>query len=158
MQKTDQDSVHSSVKQDGRSRLDRRQRPTRFFSKYTLVGRRRENRRGDDPRANYYVDRIGSRAWLYVVILVILSFIDGGFTLYFLDHHDGFSEANPVMRIALIVGNEAFIFFKYALTIAGALVICLHKNFNYIRAVAFLLFGLYILLNGYHLYLYFYKI
>ncbi|MBI4208328.1 MAG: hypothetical protein HY538_01300 [Deltaproteobacteria bacterium] len=144
--------------QDNRGRPDRRRKPTPFFSKYTLVGRRKNNRRGSDPRANYYVDRIGSRAWFYVVILVFLSFVDGGFTIYFLDHHDGFSEANPVMQIALVVGNEAFIFSKYALTIIGALVICLHKNFNYVRIVAFSLFGLYILLNSYHLYLYFNKI
>lgn len=134
---------------------DRRRRPTPIFSRYTLVGRRGGSRRADDPQEAYYVDRIGKRAWLFVWVLVVLSFVDGAFTIYFLEHHKGFQEANPFMRIALFLGNEFFIFVKYILTILGALVVCLHRKFRFVRWIAFSLLVFYLLLDGYHLYLFF---
>ena len=109
----------------GRGGGDRRSRPTRMFSKYLLRGRRKGGRRTGE-RERIYVDRPGPRILAAFGALMLLSVADACFTLYELTK--GGTEANPVMRAALELGNGGFIILKTLVTLLGASFLCLHKN------------------------------
>lgn len=129
---------------------DRRKRPTPFLSKYTFVGRRRAARR-EEEHYNYYVDRLGAKIWIIILIIVLLSITDSIFTLYFLAK--GFREANPVMNYAIFLGKPTFIISKYIFTIIGILVLALHKNFRFVKELIALIIIFYISLDVYHIWL-----
>lgn len=130
---------------------DRRKRPTPFLSRYTFKGRRTGQRR-EQEKYNYYVDRIGIRAWIIIGVISTLSVIDSIFTIYFL--RKGFIEVNPLMNIAIITGKPIFLLSKYALTVAGILVLALHKNFWFVKELITLILVMYLLLNTYHIWLF----
>lgn len=104
---------------------DRRTRPTRMFSRWSFVGRRRAGRRGGEQDF-VYVDRPGPWILAAFVAVVGLSLLDAWFTLDLLKR--GATEANPVMRAALEVSDEAFVMIKTVITVLGAGFLCLHKN------------------------------
>lgn len=133
---------------------DRRKRPTPFLSKYTFRGRRRASRRGDE-KYNYYVDRIGSRVWGAIAVIIILSVIDSIFTLFFI--HKGYREVNPVMNVAIFIGKPIFIVSKYIFTILGILVLGLHKNFRFVKELIALMVTFYLVLNSYHIWLFLHR-
>jgi hypothetical protein len=116
---------------------DRRIKPTSFLSKYTFRGRRKAHRRQSDKQSGYYVDRIGWQAGILILLIFVLSIIDAVFTIICLGR--GFYEANPLMRFSLTMGNVPFVIIKLAVTISGAIILGLHKNF---KGVFFLLFAM----------------
>jgi hypothetical protein len=130
---------------------DRRKRPTPFLSRYTFVGRRQSARR-DDEKHNYYVDRIGARAWAAIAVVLALSIIDSLFTVHLLSK--GYREANPIMNTALFIGKPAFIVSKYTLTIIGIITLALHKNFIFVKQLTVVITFLYMCLNIYNVWLY----
>lgn len=130
---------------------DRRKRPTPFLSRYTFVGRRRASRRGDE-KYNYYVDRLGGKAWFITLIIIVLSISDSLFTLHFLKR--GFREVNPLMNVAILIGKPIFIISKYIFTVIGILVLGLHKNFRFVKELIALIIIFYLLLNAYHIWLF----
>ncbi|MCX6356050.1 MAG: DUF5658 family protein [Candidatus Aureabacteria bacterium] len=132
-----------------RAGVDRRKRPTPFLSRYTFVGRRRKHRRAADGLENYYADRLQSRSWLFLWIIVGLSTIDSIFSIYHLSR--GYVEANPLLRLSLFFGTKSFILMKYLLTLAGVFIICLHQYFRYIYIIIAVIIAFYIFLDGYHL-------
>lgn len=130
---------------------DRRKRPTPFLSRYTFFGRRRENRRLDDPQKNYYVDRLGGRYWWVVAIILVMSVADALFTLNI--HKTGrFMEVNPLLN-AVIFDSRLFQLVKYLLTVLGILALCLHKFFTGVRELIIFLIVGYTLLNVYQIWL-----
>lgn len=129
---------------------DRRKNPTAFFSEYTFCGRRCAMRRADE-QYNYYVDRLGGRAWVVIAVVIISSIIDSLFTIYFLNK--GFLEVNPIMNVAVFVSKPFFIVFKYTITIIGILIIAIHKNFRYVKILMAVIIAMYTILNMYHVYL-----
>lgn len=130
---------------------DRRKRPTPLLSRYTFIGRRRAARRTDE-RYNYYVDRLGGKVWIIIVIIILFSITDSLFTLHFLEK--GFREVNPLMNVAILIGEPVFILSKYIFTIIGILVLGLHKNFRFVKELMALIITFYILLNTYHIWLF----
>lgn len=110
-----------------RGSADRRARPTRAFSLFLFRGRRRRARRASDARGGYYVDHLGSKAVAAGVALLLLTLLDGVFTLRLLD--GGATEANPVMAYSLSLGVSAFLIVKYLLTVPSVGVLLIHKNF-----------------------------
>jgi len=115
----------TTTAEERRGRVDRRVRPTPLFSRYLFRGHRRGARRGSEDDFTY-VDRPG--AWILAgfACVVGLSLLDAWYTLDLLKR--GAEEANPVMRAALRIGDEAFILIKTFVTIIGAGFLCLHKN------------------------------
>jgi hypothetical protein len=132
-----------------RETADRRERPTPMLSRYFLFGRRREGRR-EGERERIYVDRPG--AWVVVAfaLVTLLSVADALFTLHELSR--GGSEANPVMRAALNLGNTPFVLVKTVMTIAGAGFLALHKNWPLGRACLWFAALGYVALTAYHAY------
>jgi hypothetical protein len=129
---------------------DRRQRPTKLFSKYMFVGRRRQNRRKADPKYGYYVDRYSLRSVLAMFMIILLCAADAVFTIYHLNR--GATEINPLMNFALSLGTPYFIIFKYALTSVGVFFLLTHKNFFFARAATITVVVMYFMLLAYHLY------
>ena len=140
---------------DDRENGERRKDPTPFISRYTFSGKRRNNRRLDDPQKNYYVDRIGWKAWSFFILLGLFSIIDAAFTIYYVDNGHA-REVNPIMAFYLVIGNFHFIIVKYTMTVVGALIICLHKKFSLVRELAFTLLGVYITLDLFYFFRFFF--
>jgi hypothetical protein len=127
---------------------DRRSRPTRWISRWWLVGRRRGGRRDGEQR-NIFVDRYSGWEWAAAVALLLLCIADLVMTLDVLQH--GGSEANPIMRWALDLGVPVFVALKLGLTLLGALVLLIRVRFRGMRAALVGLVVLYVALIGYHL-------
>jgi hypothetical protein len=128
---------------------DRRRRPTPMVSRFLFVGRRRGGRR-DGEREYVYVDRPGPWIVLAFFAVLALSLFDAWFTLDLLKR--GATEANPVMRAALDLGDRAFVLIKTGMTILAMGFLCLHKNWPLGRlCLAVALCG-YSALTVYHLY------
>ena len=128
---------------------DRRKRSTPMFSRFLFWGRRKGGRR-DGEREKVYVDRPGGWVLAAFAIIVGLSLLDATFTLYLLKQ--GATEANPVMRAALHLGDQAFVLIKTGVTVLAAGFLMVHKNWPLGRlCLAVALLG-YSALTLYHLY------
>lgn len=104
---------------------DRRKRATPMLSRYLFRGRRRAGRRKDE-RDLIYVDRPGGWILGAFIGVVGLSLLDAWYTLDLLK--SGATEANPVMRAALHLGDQHFVLIKTVVTIVATSFLCLHKN------------------------------
>ena len=82
--------------------------------------------------------------------LVGLSLLDAWYTLDLLKR--GATEANPVMRAALDVSDQAFVLIKTVITVVGAGFLCLHKNWPLGRVCLVIALMGYSALLFYHLY------
>ena len=116
-----------SEKDNRRQQEDRRNKPTSFFSKYALFGRRRYNRRVIDRNDNYYVDRYGKKSLAAFISIFILCVIDARITLLIIK--SGGREINPFMNFVLSMGSTYFLLSKYIITAVCLLVLIVHKNF-----------------------------
>ena len=112
-------------------------------------GRRRGGRREGETQL-IYVDHPGPWVLAALVTLLLLSIADACFTLYELSR--GGSEANPVMRAALELGNGSFIILKTVVTLLGATFLCLHKNWTLGRRCLVVALVGYVVLTAWHLY------
>lgn len=128
---------------------DRRQRPTPMVSRFLFMGRRRGGRR--EGETDYvYVDRLGTWIVLAFAAVVALSLFDAAFTLDLL--RKGATEANPVMRAALSLGDEAFVIIKTVITVLAMGFLSLHKNWPLGRICMVAALLGYSALTAYHLY------
>lgn len=96
------------------TRTDRRCRPTRPWDVFRYRGRRMANRRVDEERTPYFVDRVPTYLFVLGVMLLILTLVDGLITLLLLDANC--VEANPLMAYLLGRGPMTFMIGKYVLT------------------------------------------
>lgn len=120
-----------------------------MLSRYTFRGRRKGSRR--DGEAEYtYVDQPGVWMMTAFACIVGLSLLDAFYTLDLLKR--GATEANPVMKLALEVSDQAFVVIKTVITILGAGFLCLHKNWPLGRACLVVALLGYSALLGYHIY------
>ena len=110
-----------------RREKDRRKKPTPPLSKHTFIGRRKKNRRSEDIRKNYYVDRYGRRTLAFACLIIALCITDTLVTLYLISH--GAEEINPFMAMALSYGTTVFLVVKYILNGLCVIVLSMHKNF-----------------------------
>jgi hypothetical protein len=132
---------------------DRRARPTPMMSRYTFFGgRRRGGRRAGDTTA-IYVDQVGLKAGLVLILIFIFHCLDAGFTLFHLAR--GGRELNPLMDFYIRIGPGAFLGVKLGLAAIGLSFLGLHKNFPYVRQGILFLFLLYAGVVAYHLHLIF---
>ena len=128
--------------------IDRRKTPTRISFRYLVSGRRKSNRRSCDPRKNYYVDQYSTKISVVLILIVILSLLDSIFTYSYVNR--GGAELNPIMREVLALGAYVFFPYKYILTAVGIFLLCMHKNFTYVKITFLLILTVYILLTFYH--------
>jgi len=132
---------------------DRRARATPILSRYTLFGGRRVGDRRSADSADQYVDRYPAGLAVAFVTIGVLCALDAVFTLLYLQKVPG-GEANPIMA-ALIdgAGPTYFVLLKCAITNVGLVVLCMHKNFRFVKPVIAALLAVYTALFMYHIYL-----
>ncbi len=128
---------------------DRRARPTPMLSRFLFVGRRRLGRR-ESEQEYVYVDRPGGWIVAAFAAVLALSLFDAWFTLDLLRR--GATEANPLMRAALDLGDQPFVLIKTGMTVLALAFLCLHKNWPLGRlCLGIALLG-YSALTAYHIY------
>jgi hypothetical protein len=112
---------------ENRQLKDRRSRPTRFISRYTLIGRRRKVRRQDEAH-NYYVDKFESRYLIMVGLVMIFCILDYGLSIKIFEK--GGAELNVLMATFMSNGRVLLLWVKLCLTLICLVFILLHKNFK----------------------------
>jgi len=115
---------------DRRQLTDRRIASTRTFSLYTLRGRRKRARRGEEAE-NYYVDRYELRYLFLITSILILCFLDAFLTVILLQL--GAEELNPFMLIFIEKDVVLSMVVKYVITAVSLIWILIHKNFRIFR-------------------------
>ena len=154
MQETDQHGSPRAAQgtpedSERREPADRRCQPTPMLSRFFFRGRRRSGRRSADDRFTY-VDQPGGWILAAFAALVGLSVLDAWYTLDLLKR--GATEANPVMKLALDISDEAFVVIKTVITVLGAGFLSLHKNWPLGRVCMVIALLGYSVLLFYHLY------
>lgn len=135
-----------------RRSADRRTQATPMFSRYTIFAGRRADDRRSPGAPDQYVDRYPASLAVAFAAIGVLCALDAVFTLLYLQKGGG--EANPVMA-ALIdgAGPTYFVVLKCAVTNLGLVVLCMHKNFRFVKPVIAALLFVYSALFLYHIYL-----
>lgn len=138
-----------------RSGADRRRSPTGLSGCLPLAGRRKAQRRAEEHRQPYFVDRFSPMLLALVLMLLLASLIDAVLTIRLIQA--GGTEINPLMDHLLSLGVLPFILGKYALTAIGLPLLVVFKNF-YLFGTRFrvgylfpVLLAMYGLLIGYQL-------
>ncbi len=126
-----------------------------MLSRFSLFGGRRQGRpyRRKGASVRTFVDVYSTRAWVLLVMFLILNLLDAHFTLIYLQR--GGSEGNPVAQKLLDAGIFWFISGKNLGIGLGAVLFCLLKNFPNARLGLTLVLIFYQFLFLYHLALYF---
>src|SRR5262245_30762316 len=109
-----------------RRQVDRRVRPTTFWSALRFRGRRKEFRRAGEA-SHAYTDCASRRAVVLLFFVLGASALDALCTLLFLQR--GGQEANPFMALVLSFGQTPFVGLKMALTGIGAWLLVVHYYF-----------------------------
>ena len=131
---------------------DRRRRATPMLSRHTLFRARRAADRRTPGSPDQYVDRYPAGLAVALVAIGMLCALDAVFTLLHLQR--GGAEANPIMdALWRGAGPTSFLVLKCLVTNVGLLVLCLHKNFRFVKPVIAVLLFVYALLFAYHIYL-----
>ncbi len=124
--------MDSSPVPEKREPSDRRLRPTRILSRYTLWGRRQALRRMEDQSKGGYVDRYRSGLLLLLSVLLVLNAFDAVFTIFILDC--GGREVNPFMGTLIAYCGDRFWIWKFLLVAAAVLFLCLHSQFPRVKS------------------------
>lgn len=111
---------------------DRRSRPTKPFSRYSLKGFRSRSRRSGEDK-NYYVDRYEPRYFVLITLILLLCVLDAYFTLKILQA--GGKELNPFMLRIMNKNPVLALVIKYLITAAGIAVLIVFKNFVVFRRI-----------------------
>jgi hypothetical protein len=136
---------------DRRNGRDRRQKPTKPFSKYILLGRRRSIRRKADRKTHIYVDLYDHYLLLLLLLIVLLSVIDAYFTIFHLEK--GAREINPFMNFLMGYGNIYFFTIKYALTVLGLILLCIYQTLPIARTIIVCVLLFYLTVCANHVFL-----
>jgi hypothetical protein len=109
-----------------RTTPDRRESPTGPWSALPPAGMRAKNRRADEHRQPYFVDRFSAAMFIVILFLIFASLADAILTIQLLEA--GGDEINPLLNHALNHGVSIFLFVKYVLTVGGLPVLLIFKN------------------------------
>jgi len=111
---------------DKRYSTDRRFNKQLSIKHFILGGKRRKLRRATDKQGIKFVDAYDPTLMGVIILLLILSIIDGFITLHLLDH--GAREINPIMSLCLESGPWFFLSSKLLLTCFGAMCLLVVSN------------------------------
>ena len=142
--------------EDKREAIDRRTKPTSPISRYSFLGRRKENRRTYENQ-NYYVDQYELKYWIVVLFILILCITDAILTLKLLQH--GGIEMNPFMAYLIKKDAALFLIVKILITSVNVVILLVHKNFHVfgnlkISYIIYSVFFIYFLLILYEIFLF----
>ena len=134
--------------QNRRTQRDRRRRPTPPLSRYLFVGGRRIGRRRTDDPSAYYVDRLGAKVWLVLLLIFLFQVLDANLTLHHLQR--GGVELNPLMDHLISIGEGTFFVVKLVIAAIGLLFLGIHKNYPMVRPGLGAIFLIFLGVVGWH--------
>jgi hypothetical protein len=111
---------------DKRYSTDRRFNKQLSIKHFILGGKRRKLRRATDKQGIKFVDAYDPALMGFIILLLILSILDGFMTLHLLNH--GAREINPIMSSCLESGPWFFLSSKFLLTCFGAMCLLVVSN------------------------------
>lgn len=146
-------SAAAGADAERRAGADRRQRPTRMWSRFVFSGGRRRTVRRREERDGAFVDVHGPRLLLLVLAILVLNLADAWFTLLFLSH--GGREMNPVVQSVLDLGGHPwpFVLMKTVGIGIACAFLTMTKHFRPARIGLCLVAVGYTVLLGWHLWL-----
>jgi len=112
--------------QDKRYIQDRRLNRRISLKHFIFGGRRQELRRTEDKQGLNFVDEYSPTLMGLIILLLILSIVDGLMTLHLLDND--VLELNPIMSFCLDLGPWFFLTTKFLLTCFGAICLLVVSN------------------------------
>jgi hypothetical protein len=112
---------------ENRQSTDRRKRPTKFISRFTLTGQRKKARRQAEAD-NYYIDKYERRDLFMIGLLIMLCILD--YRLSFKIFQKGGSEINMFMVTFMNSHKALLLLVKFGLTFICLVFILFHKNFK----------------------------
>ena len=112
---------------------DRRTCPTPALSRYSLIGRRHDFRRGEDKAKGGYVDRYDPALFFFLVIIIGFNLLDAFLTQAILDF--GGRELNPVVQAAIFSFGKQFWIWKHSIVSASLIILCLHSKFPRVKTI-----------------------
>ncbi len=118
--------LHSELDKNRSNETGRRQEEGVPGIWYLFFGSRKEVRRLDDHRKNFFLDIYSLKVFSIIISVVLLSVIDATLTLYLI--RNGAAEINPIMEYFLKYGPLPFLSAKYLLTTASMILLLIHKN------------------------------
>ncbi len=133
---------------DRRTIKDRRERPTKPFSRYILSGHRQSVRRWTDRKTHLYVDRYGHRLLVALLLIVLFSVLDAYFTIFHVEK--GAREINPFMSFLIDSGDIYFFAIKYILTALSIFLLCIYKNLLMVRVLIPFIVFIYVAVLAHH--------
>lgn len=95
------------------------------------------------------MDRVGPWVIAAFATILLLSAVDAYLTLRLIAR--GGEEANPIMRLALSLGDGSFVVVKTTLTLVGLALLSLHKTWPLGRACLWLAFAGYSVVTALHI-------
>jgi hypothetical protein len=136
-----------------RSLSDRRKQPTLMLSWHTFWGRRFHFRRKSDQQKAGYVDRYSSGLLFFLILVMALNILDVLFTLMIIDHKGW--EVNPIVGSVMDLHGDRFWIWKFLITSAGLVLLCLHSKFRLARTAIVAVGSIYVLLILYQVFVLF---
>jgi hypothetical protein len=137
-----------------RSPVDRRKKPTPYWSWFTFFGRRKSLRRKTDQKKGGYVDRY--------VYFVLFTRHDSGpqyprflFTMMIIDL--GGQEVNPLVRAFIELHGDMFWIWRFVIASIALVLLYLHRGFIMVRRMIIAIGSIYIVIVVYQMYLIFYR-
>ena len=122
-----------------------------MLSSFTILGGRRRAGRRASEYANIYVDRFPAGISLLLIGIFLLNVLDAVFTLLHLQR--GGEEFNPVVARIIEYGPQPFFLIKCAITLGCLLFLLFHVRFRFVQKIFGAVFGIYLGVLCYHLYL-----
>jgi len=116
---------------DERTLKDRRALPTPALSRFTFYGRRKSFRREAERQRGGYMDRYTPGLLGSLVLILALNVLDVLFTLTILNA--GGYEINPVVGSAIELWGDRFWIWKFGLSSACLILLCLHSRFRLVE-------------------------
>ncbi len=123
--------LHSELDKNRSNATGRRQKEGTPGIRYLFFGRRKEVRRLDDHRKNFFLDLFSLKVFSIIIAVLLLSVTDATLTLYLI--RNGAAEINPIMGHFLKYGPLPFFAAKYLLTTSSMILLLIHKDVHLFR-------------------------
>ena len=138
-----------------RSPVDRRKKPTPYWSWFTFFGRRKSLRRKTDQERGGYVDRYSYILFFLLVLILGLNILDSLFTMMIIDL--GGQEVNPLVRAFIELHGDMFWIWRFVIASVALILLYLHRGFIMVRRMIIAIGSIYIVIVVYQMYLIFYR-
>jgi hypothetical protein len=142
-------------KENRRSPVDRRKKPTPHWSWFTFFGRRRTLRRKKDREKGGYADRYSYILFFLLVLILGLNIFDSLLTMMIIDL--GGQAFNPLVRAFIELHGDMFWIWRFVIASIALMLLHFHRGFIMVRRMIIAIGSIYMVIVVYQMYLIFYR-